>query len=255
METQNKLYVESLKKAITRRVILAGASGLILLVTAWIIELSSQGLQFSLSGISAAHTGNPSLWILDFLPLAFIYIIWIQERKHFEKVAFLEEEIQQSREDINKNALFAKQIGEGDYHAPFQISDEDDILGKSLLVMRDNLLANNRKEADQSWISKGKEEVSHILRLFNNLEELSYEVLIKLIKYIEIIQGALYLYDDETQTLTNLATYAYNRKKYQTQEFRIGQGLIGQCAYEQHIHLPNRDTQRLRHHNLRHPGR
>jgi hypothetical protein len=42
----------------------------------------------------------------------------------------------------------------------------------------------------------------------------------------------LYLFDEEKQLLRNVATYAYNRKKYITQEFRIGHGLIGECAYE-----------------------
>ena len=34
------------------------------------------------------------------------------------------------------------------------------------------------------------------------------------------------------QLLKNVATYAYNRKKYVNQEFKIGHGLIGECAYE-----------------------
>ncbi|NJK85070.1 MAG: PAS domain S-box protein [Bacteroidales bacterium] len=46
------------------------------------------------------------------------------------------------------------------------------------------------------------------------------------------MQGALYIFDEEKKLLRNLATYAYNRKKYINQEFKIGYGLIGQCAYE-----------------------
>ncbi|HPI71675.1 MAG TPA: PAS domain S-box protein, partial [Tenuifilaceae bacterium] len=112
---------------------------------------------------------------------------------------------------------------------------EDDILGKSLLAMRDNLLENNKKETEQNWIANGKDQVAHILRIHNNLEELSYEVLVKLIKYINLIQGALYLYDEEKKVLINLASYAYNRKKYIKQKFKLGEGLIGQCAYEKDI--------------------
>jgi len=98
--------------------------------------------------------------------------------------------------------------------------------------MRNNLLSNQKKEGDENWIARGKDEISYILRLHNNIEELSYDVLVKLIKYIDTVQGALYIYDEEKQILTNLATYAYNRKKYVQQEFRVGQGLIGECAYE-----------------------
>jgi len=235
MKDHNITSSENSRRAITQRVVVAGIVGLITLIAAWILEFTVQEIPFSLRGVGTIHRSNPSLWLINLLPLVLVYITYINVKRHQEKVSFLENELRQKDQDINKNALFAKTIGEGNYKAPFQISDEDDILGKSLLVMRDNLLENNKKEAEQNWISKGKDDVSYILRLHNNLEELSYEVLVKLIKYINIIQGALYLYNEEKNVLVNLATYAYNRKKFFSQEFRIGEGLIGQCAYEQDI--------------------
>lgn len=235
MTTLNRTSAEILDRVVTRKVTITTAVGLLIVFVSWTIAFVSQGAAFSIAGIVAIHKANPTLWIINILPFLFAFLTYSILKRHQEKVTFLEEEILQRDEDINKNALFAKTIGEGDYNAPFKISDEDDVLGKSLLLMRDNLLENNNKEAEQSWITKGKEEVSFILRLHNNLEELSNEVLVKLIGYINIIQGALYLYDEEKQSLYNLATYAYNRKKHINQEFKIGQGLIGQCAYEQDI--------------------
>jgi PAS domain S-box-containing protein len=235
MTTHNNTSPEALSKSINQKVTIAGIVGLLTVIAAWLFEIVAQGLSFTPKGVVAIHTENPTIWIINFLPIIFVYVTYITVKRHNKKVIFLEEEIRQRDFDINKNALFAKTIGEGNYEAPFQISDDDDTLGKSLLVMRDNLLSNNKKESEQSWITKGKDEVSYILRLHTNLEELSYEVLVKLIKYINIIQGALYLYDDEKKVLTNLASYAYNRKKYINQEFKLGQGLIGQCAFEQDI--------------------
>jgi PAS domain S-box-containing protein len=235
MTTHNKTSAEVLDRAVTQKVTIAFAVGILIVFVSWTIAFASQGVSFSISGIATIHKANPTLWIINIIPFLFAFLTYTILKKHQDKVTFLEEEIRQRDEDINKNALFAKTIGEGDYKAPFEISDEDDILGKSLLVMRDNLLENVKKEAEQSWITKGKDEVSYILRLHNNLEELTYEVLVKLISYINIIQGALYLYDEDKQNLYNLATYAYNRKKYINQEFKIGQGLIGQCAYERDI--------------------
>ena len=235
MTTHNKTSAEVLDRAVTQKVTIAFAVGILIVFVSWTIAFASQGVSFSISGIATIHKANPTLWIINIIPFLFAFLTYTILKKHQDKVTFLEEEIRQRDEDINKNALFAKTIGEGDYKAPFEISDEDDILGKSLLVMRDNLLENVKKEAEQSWITKGKDEVSYILRLHNNLEELTYEVLVKLISYINIIQGALYLYDEDKQSLYNLATYAYNRKKYINQEFKIGQGLIGQCAYERDI--------------------
>ena len=79
---------------------------------------------------------------------------------------------------------------------------------------------------------KGKDIVSKILREHQDLEELSYQILKALNHYIQSTQAAFYLYDEESKILTNTATYAYNRRKYINQEFRIGEGLVGQCAYE-----------------------
>ncbi len=235
MVAHNKTSPDSFSKALTQRVFIATAFGLFVLTVSWAIALTQLNIPFSLSGISQIHKSMPVMWILDLLPLIFGYSTWLNARKQQQKVQFLEEEIKQRDENTSKNALFAKQIGEGEYTVRFQITDEDDVLGKSLLVMRDNLLRNYQKESEETWISKGKDEVSHILRLHNNIDELSYEVLVKLIKYINIIQGTLYIYDEEKKLLRNLATYAYNRRKFVSQEFRVGQGLIGQCAYERDI--------------------
>ncbi|MCB8963876.1 MAG: PAS domain S-box protein [Bacteroidales bacterium] len=220
------------KSVIRRKVAITILVGLLFPIAAWIIDISLKAIPFSLHSIATIHRTNLVLWIIDFLPLLVAYAAWQQVKRHYSKVAVLERELAQRDEDINKNALFAKRIGEGDYVSDFVIGGDDDVLGKSLVLMRNNLLANQKKEGEQNWITKGKDEISYILRLHNNIEELSYEVLVKLIRYINSVQGALYIYDEEQRLLTNLATYAYNRKKYVQQEFRVGQGLIGECAYE-----------------------
>jgi len=220
------------KSVIRRKITIAILMGLLFPIAAWIIDISLKGITFNLTNLVSIHKTNSVLWIIDIFPLVIMYVVWVQVKKHYSKVAILEKELSQRDEDINKNALFAKRIGEGDYVSSFEIGGEDDILGKSLVLMRNNLLANQKKEGEQNWIAKGKDEISYILRLHNNIEELSYEVLVKLIRYINSVQGALYIYDEEKKILTNLATYAYNRKKYVQQEFRVGQGLIGECAYE-----------------------
>ncbi|MDD2548739.1 MAG: PAS domain S-box protein [Bacteroidales bacterium] len=235
MTSHNTTTSDNAKKAITTKVVIAGVVGIVIVISTWILEFTTQGIAFSLKGIGTIHQSTPSVWIVNLLPFALAYFTYIMVKKQQQKLHKLQKELNERDKGINKNALFAKTIGEGNYNAPFELTNNDDILGKSLLVMRDNLLSNNMKEAEQNWITKGKDEVSHILRLHNNIENLSYEVLVKLINYINIIQGALYLYDEDTKELSSLATYAYNRKKYVNQKFKIGEGLIGQCAYEQDI--------------------
>jgi len=213
-------------------IIIGVAASLIFPFAAWLIDIISNDLTVTPESISQIHSNNIAHWFIDAIPVIIGVIIYIYYRKRKKEKDLFEEIIEQRDIDIDRNATFAKKIGEGQYDANFEVKDENDVLGKSLLRMRDNLLENNRKERERNWIAEGKDIIADILRLHNNTEELAYDVLVRLIKYVDIIQGALYIYDEEENKLTNFATYAYNRKRFINQEFQIGEGLIGECAYE-----------------------
>ncbi|MFC2116463.1 PAS domain S-box protein, partial [Bacteroidota bacterium] len=172
------------------------------------------------------------IFMLYLLPLLFPYLVHLyfsriqRDENRYRKI------IGSKDETINRNAAFAKEIGEGNYSVHIIPEGDQDVLGKSLLVMKENLLANHRKESIQNWISEGQNLISNVLRMYNKLEELGDHVLEHLVKYVDGIQGAIYLYNEENDSLVSLSTYAYNRKKYINQEFKVGFGLIGQCAYE-----------------------
>ncbi len=210
-------------------------TSLLFLFISWMIDILTNNLSVSLSTIADIHRNNPIHWLIDILPFIVGIVIYFSIRKREKDKAAFEKIIDQRNQDINRNARFAKKIGEGIYDDHDDLVDEDDIIGRSLIVMRNNLLANNKKEKEQNWISEGKDLIYSILRMHNNIDKLAYEVIIKLIKYINVIQGSFYIYDEEERKLINLATYAYNRKRFVNQEFKIGEGLIGQCAYEQDI--------------------
>jgi len=204
-------------------------------LAAWIIDISVNYTEITFATFKQIHINNPLHWFIDAIPIIVGVVIYLfQKRRERDKISF-QKIIEQRNKDINRNASFAKSIGEGNYDIDYEIKDENDIIGKSLLVMRDNLLANNKKEKEQNWISEGKDIVAAILRMHNNIDQLAYEVIVRLIKYINVIQGAFYIYNEEEDKLVNTATYAYNRKRFINQEFKIGHGLIGQCAYEQDI--------------------
>lgn len=225
------LKISDIDKMKVRTVIIWMAVSLSIPFFAWMIDFIATGSRVTITSLVGIHFSHPSLFIIDLIPLvtgilAYIYLTY-REKDH----KIYESKIHTRDELIHKNADFAKRIGQGDYTSPFEPSEED-TLGQSLLLMRDNLVLNTRKEAEQSWIAAGKDQISNILRIHNKIDILAYETLVSLIKYINAIQGAFYLFDEERKVLTNIATYAYNRKKFITQEFKIGQGLIGQCAYE-----------------------
>jgi len=206
--------------------------GLLFILLAIIVITVNSGLQFNLVNLLQIHKTNPEIFLIYLLPVLFPVLCHIYFHKEEKDRSLYEKIIDRKDDTINRNAEFAKQIGEGNYSVHIIPEGDHDVLGKSLLVMKENLLANHRKESMQNWISEGKNLISNILRMYNKLEELGDHVLEHLVKYIDSIQGAIYLYNEENDTLVNLSTYAYNRKKYITQEFKVGYGLIGQCAYE-----------------------
>jgi len=201
-------------------------------LVSWVLEIVRSQVSFSLSGIIQIHKSNPVLWIADLIPLLVIFLVYMIDRKLSHEKQKFDSQIHERDARLNAMAEFSTQIGEGNYNAKLDLTSEKDILGQSLLSMRDNLLTNHKKESEENWIAAGKEKISNILRLHNKIEQLSDQVIAQLVNYINVVQGAMYLFQEDKKVLTNIATYAYNRKKYITQEFGIGHGLIGQCAYE-----------------------
>ncbi len=206
---------------------------LVLPIAGWIIDFLVRDIPFTFSNFGMIHTQNPLHFFLALLPFGVAAIILIEQGKRQKQKEEFQEIIDKRNKDINKHASLAKQIGEGNYDVTYDFEGQSDVLGESLLRMRDNLLNNLEKERAQNWIAGGKDIIADTLRMHNNIEVLAYEVIVKLIKYIDVIQGAFYLFDEEDNKLRNIATYAYNRRRYINQEFGIGKGLIGQCAYEQ----------------------
>ena len=209
--------------------------GVVVLVLSWIIGFMNSGAPASLSSLAELHKTSPSYFIIDLMPIILGILGFAFTKSQQETIDNLENQISEKDHVINMNAHFAKKIGEGDLSANDAEIDDNDILGHSLRKMRENLSMTNEKEKELNWIAKGKDIISDILRLQNDLGNLSYLTLVELIKYIDVIQGAFYIYNEEDKTLENTATYAYNRRKYIDAKFQIGEGLVGQCAYEMDV--------------------
>jgi PAS domain S-box-containing protein len=221
--------------SLTNALILSFVSGLLFPMCAWLIDMIRNNTRISVETIGKMHLENPVLFVVDLIPVLAVLLVWIIIRLRKKDLVKFKLELEKRDLMLNRNARFAMDIGAGHFEREFTLDDPEDVLGKSLLIMRDNLLAGTRKEKDETWISDGKDLISNILRINNKLDELSHEVIVNLIHYTQAIQGALYLFNEEEGKLVNVSTYAYNRKKYINQEFRVGQGLIGQCAYERDI--------------------
>ncbi|MFZ6011271.1 MAG: PAS domain S-box protein [Bacteroidota bacterium] len=135
---------------------------------------------------------------------------------------------------LKGNAEFAQKIGEGKYDTQFKPASDNDILGMSLINMRNNLIENERRDKERNWIVRGVAEISEILRMHDAIDDLGEDVIKFILGKIDAIQGAFYVVNDEDgrQVIEMRASYAYNRKKYLKAKFKFAEGLVGQAAAE-----------------------
>ncbi|MCF6242034.1 MAG: GAF domain-containing protein, partial [Bacteroidales bacterium] len=202
---------------------------------AWVFDIFVNNLSFSWESIKILHQESPLHFIIDTAPVILGITAYYISKRYDRRRKYLQKVILERNELIQKNAELAESIGAGNFDVETTHISENDKLGQSLIKMLKNLQENTLKEAEQNWIAKGKEIVSRVLSQQTNIEDLAYNTLVELIKYTDTIQGAFYIFDDEKERLINIATYAYQRRKYINQEFKIGQGLVGQAAYEKDI--------------------
>ena len=152
-------------------IIFAVLAGMIFPLLCVMIILIRQKLEITLLGVLKLHLSHPEIFILYLIPVILAISVYFLYRLRKQDNSYYENVIDSKDKIINRNAHFAKEIGEGRYDISMQPAGEYDVLGKSLLVMRENLLANHKKESEQNWISEGKNLVSNILRMYNKLEE------------------------------------------------------------------------------------
>ncbi len=144
---------------------------------------------------------------------------------------------------IDHKTTFANEIGKGNYSTSLELLSDKDVLGKSLIQMRDSLKKaaeeeEKRKIEDQkrSWANEGHARFGEILRQNNNdLQKLCDSVIAALVKYVGANQGGIFLWNDEDKThqyFELVSAFAWDRKKYLTKQIEKGEGLVGACALE-----------------------
>ncbi len=206
--------------------------GLMFPIIAWTIDFIFKDLNFSLKSIAYMHTTNPLHYVIDSAPIILggvAYLLALQIQKDQNK---LEKVINKRQIYEEKVSEFANKIGKGNYDVEIDNNIKNDYLVESLYKMRNALKQNKLQEERNKWIIKGRDIISSTLRKYQDIENLSYNILIDILDYTNLIQGSFYIYNDETKKIINTASYAYDRRKYINQEFSIGQGLIGQAAFE-----------------------
>jgi len=164
-------------------------------------------------------------------------------RERSDEIGEMAQALNQLVNSLKKISHFSLLIGEGKFNTEFTPLGDKDILGNSLISMRDNLkkaleeaelrrIENNQR----TWTSQGIARFSEILRRNNDdMEEFSYQIISNLVKYLEANQGGMFVINDSNlneKFLELTAFYAYNRRKYLQKRIELGVTIVGQCVLE-----------------------
>lgn len=230
------------KKKFTRRFT---TSGVVLgfIIHFFIIKgfLYAENQSFLWENFANLHN-NSIFYLVDLIPI-FMGLFGFFIGNFFEsRLIKLTSEIEDDHKRKNSLLDITKKLSLGEID--FDIDEDNaDSLVKNLVELRDNLQKKNeaektrKKEDDQRhWIAEGLAKFGEILRHNNdNIETLSYEIISKLAKYINAVQGGFYILDDSEKNNLHFkltAHFAYDRKKYNEKRIEWGEGLIGRSAFE-----------------------
>jgi CHASE3 domain sensor protein len=150
--------------------------------------------------------------------------------------------LENSITNLQKAAHFVNEISEGNYEVQWERLDEhntslnQDNLAGRLILMREQMKKVKEEDRKRLWATEGLSAFSEIIRNNqHNLEELTFQALLFLVKYLEAQQGSLFILQEEEnqEPYINLAAcYAFDRKKFMAKRIAIGEGMLGQTYLE-----------------------
>jgi signal transduction histidine kinase/HAMP domain-containing protein/ActR/RegA family two-component response regulator len=129
-------------------------------------------------------------------------------------------------------------VTEGDLtrQVDVEASGEVAVLKDKLNEMIRNLRETTRVNTEQDWLKTNLERFTRMLQGQRDLDTVSNLILSELAPLVSAQHGVFYIYDstdaDGEPVLRYQAGYGYKERKHLSTSFRLGEGLVGQCAAE-----------------------
>ncbi len=123
-----------------------------------------------------------------------------------------------------------------------EASGEVAALKDNINEMIRNLRETTQKTTEQDWLKTNLAKFTRMLQGQRDLVTVGQQILSELAPLVSAQHGVFYLADKDLEdggtVMKLLASYAYKQRKNVGTRFRLGEGLVGQCAFEkQTIHL------------------
>jgi signal transduction histidine kinase/DNA-binding response OmpR family regulator/HAMP domain-containing protein len=136
-------------------------------------------------------------------------------------------------------AEVATAVTEGDLTRQVRVeaSGEVAVLKDKLNEMIRNLRETTRQNVEQDWLKTNRERFTRMLQGQDDLTVVSSMILSELATLVSAQHGVFYTMasqsDDAAEAVLQLqAGYGYEERKRLSTSFRLGEGLVGQCAKE-----------------------
>jgi methyl-accepting chemotaxis protein len=159
--------------------------------------------------------------------------------KRTRETAAVADQLGDQLKHIGRNIAFADEISKGNLNTQYDVTENDDELGKSLLKMQQNIVQATARERADKYVTQGVASIGEILRRHaDNMQTLSDELVGELSRYTQSNQGCMFLREEDENGepyLKMSATYAYDRKKFKEGRVEIGDSLVGQCFLEKEV--------------------
>jgi CheY-like chemotaxis protein/signal transduction histidine kinase/HAMP domain-containing protein len=128
-------------------------------------------------------------------------------------------------------------VAEGDLSRKITADAQGEVLDlkQTINVMVDQLRETTRQNSETVWLKTNLAELTRNMQTHSDPTELSKMLLSELAHLIDAQHGIFYLMDEtvaDDPCLRLLSDYAAKKGKNFASEWRIGEGLVGQCAYE-----------------------
>jgi PAS domain-containing protein len=142
---------------------------------------------------------------------------------------------------LKEKSKFVDGLLKQNFASDLILQGKSDTLGKTLLALKEDMRKAREEQVRHAeennlrrFLNEGVAKFADLLRSnSDDLEKLSDVFTRELVKYLDAIQGGLFLFKEENKDQLYLASaFAYNRKKYITKTIEKGEGLIGTCALE-----------------------
>lgn len=122
-------------------------------------------------------------------------------------------------------------LNAGAFSSSVDFVNDNDEIGELARAVAD-LGASTTRIADEQWVKSHQSIIASKIQSACSFTEMAQMFMSDLSPILGVGHGVFYIHDEDRRYLRLLAHYAFTERKFSAHEFKMGEGLIGQCALE-----------------------